>query len=574
MKTLIYFMLLIGVLSCKKDKNTLTENGTFTWNDTQKVRILKVEQTESPNSFPFDIDALMTVEYIYVKGVLTGIKVHRGESSYNYPNTAISNGSYEFDLNDDPAFGGIFSFKKLSLNTGNERLISAHNHYKYNFPWADGPTLDKDAAYTYSSTGLLKNINITGFWSNSATAGIKGKGTDIQTETYDNGLLKNYSVVNYVSALIDSPVIGQELDMQVTYQAATGVPDGLIRYVNQAILGLNQFGFEDYFYHMKYDLRLGTALVEDDDHAGQVAKYNHTFADWIVSFGLSNTFNIPNQGNQLIYTKHATGKKIIDGQPESEDGLTPVQYEYGTVDFSSSYPYVHNAAEKTLEIAGLKIYYDWVDNNYTTPVDTIPTPEFNTITDSRDGQKYKIVTIGTQTWFGENLRYAGDFPNITDDQEWRDIFTSKSATAAWCYYDNLPVNDAIYGKLYNWHAVNTGTLCPDGWHIPTEDEWTILNKYLGGEKVAGGNIKSLTNHWNTPNTGATNVSGFNGLPGGYRQVTTNPSYRNIGNSGHWWGSTEVGPRYGPFHTVMYNTSELSNSYNFKEYGYSCRCIKD
>ncbi|MBL0287321.1 MAG: fibrobacter succinogenes major paralogous domain-containing protein [Bacteroidetes bacterium] len=116
-----------------------------------------------------------------------------------------------------------------------------------------------------------------------------------------------------------------------------------------------------------------------------------------------------------------------------------------------------------------------------------------------------------QIWMAENLKTTlyNDgtlIPNVTNSDEW-----SKLTTGAYCYYDNNYSNNAIYGKLYNWYAVGTGKLVPKGWHVPTDAEWETLITYLGGEDIAGRKMKS-TNYWKSPNVGASNSSGFNGLP--------------------------------------------------------------
>ena len=145
------------------------------------------------------------------------------------------------------------------------------------------------------------------------------------------------------------------------------------------------------------------------------------------------------------------------------------------------------------------------------------------------------VQIGNQIWMTKNLnvsRYRnGDpIPQVTDPIQWNNL-----TTGAWCYYANNTANGKIYGKLYNWYAVNDPRgLAPIGWHVPSDTEWTILTSSLGGQFVAGGKMKSTT-LWNSPNAAATNSSGFFGLPGGYcYQGFSFPS----GNTGHWWSSTE------------------------------------
>lgn len=128
-----------------------------------------------------------------------------------------------------------------------------------------------------------------------------------------------------------------------------------------------------------------------------------------------------------------------------------------------------------------------------------------TVTDA-DGNVYNVVGIGTQCWMAENLRFSGSIPQVTGNANW-ESFSGDERQPAWCYYDDNSAYNAIYGKLYNWYAVNSGNLCPSGWHIPTDADWQVLTNYLGGFSVAGGKMKS-TSGWNAPNTDATNSSGF------------------------------------------------------------------
>ena len=131
-----------------------------------------------------------------------------------------------------------------------------------------------------------------------------------------------------------------------------------------------------------------------------------------------------------------------------------------------------------------------------------------------EGNIYKIVIIGRQVWTSENLsvehyRNGDVIPQVQDTDEW-----SKLTTGAWCYYDNNSENGNIYGKLYNWHAVNDPRgLAPEGWHIPSDAEWTDLTDYLGGAKVVGSEMKAIE-LWEYQRKGTTNSSGFSAFPGG------------------------------------------------------------
>ena len=187
--------------------------------------------------------------------------------------------------------------------------------------------------------------------------------------------------------------------------------------------------------------------------------------------------------------------------------------------------------------------------------------------------RFDYVTIGSQVWTSKNLdvttyRNGDPIPQVTNPSEWAGL-----TTGAWCYFNNDPANGAIYGKLYNWYAVNDSRgLAPAGWHIPTDAEWTTLGASLGGDNVAGGKMKMTgTSYWSSPNTGATNSSGFSGLPGGYG----GESFGSFGNYGSFWTATESGVSTAWTRDLGYNYDYLYRfSLHNKRAGFSVRCIKD
>ncbi len=191
------------------------------------------------------------------------------------------------------------------------------------------------------------------------------------------------------------------------------------------------------------------------------------------------------------------------------------------------------------------------------------------------GSNDPSVSICCQRWMTKNLdvdtyRNGDAIPKVTDNAAWAAL-----TTGAYCYYNNDSTTyAATYGKLYNWYAVNDSRgLAPEGWYIPTDFEWTTLGSCLGGDPVAGGPMKEMgTTHWTTPNTGATNLSGFTGLPGGYRDYIG--TFYNIGNGGHWWSSTEFNT-ISAWGRVLYylNVDLLRNGYD-KHLGWSVRCLRD
>jgi len=193
------------------------------------------------------------------------------------------------------------------------------------------------------------------------------------------------------------------------------------------------------------------------------------------------------------------------------------------------------------------------------------------------------VTIGNQIWSNTNLdvttyRDGTSIPQVTDPTAWANL-----TTGAWCYYTNITNIGTTYGRLYNWYAVagihdndpNTPNkiLAPTGWHIATDAEWSTLTTYLGGENVAGGKMKSTgTTLWQTPNTAATNLSGFNGFPGGVRQF--NGAFGYINANGYWWSSSELNSTDAWNRNLNYNSEMSFRNYVSKKEGFSVRCVRD
>jgi uncharacterized protein (TIGR02145 family) len=209
----------------------------------------------------------------------------------------------------------------------------------------------------------------------------------------------------------------------------------------------------------------------------------------------------------------------------------------------------------------------------------IPCPGIPTVKDI-DGNTYNTVSIGTQCWIQSNLKVSkyknGDaIPTGLNDGTWR-----STTSGAYTIYNNDNANDAIYGKLYNWYAVadNRG-LCPNGWHVPTDAEWTTLTNYLGGQSVAGGKMKSIGNtYWRSPNLGATNVSGFSGLPGGSRSRFGDGLFHDLQSYGYYWSATRVDDNKAWFTFLGWYDANVytNNSMNFPslQVGISIRCLKD
>ena len=199
----------------------------------------------------------------------------------------------------------------------------------------------------------------------------------------------------------------------------------------------------------------------------------------------------------------------------------------------------------------------------------------NTVTDI-DGNVYNTITIGTQVWMSENLKTThyrnGDaIPTGLIDAAW-----FATGSGAYAIYGNNTSNYAVYGKLYNWFAVvDTRNLAPAGWHVPTFPETVTLTSFLGGLSNSGGTLKEAgLTHWNSPNTGATNSSGFTGLPGGNRSDIG--AYNFIGFGGYWWTTEQdfPGSVTAEARGLFANSIETAQISGSKNYGLSVRCIKD
>lgn len=190
-----------------------------------------------------------------------------------------------------------------------------------------------------------------------------------------------------------------------------------------------------------------------------------------------------------------------------------------------------------------------------------------------DGNVYHTTTIGSMVWMVENLnvthyRNGDPIPNVTDETTWDNL-----STGAYCNYNNSLSNSSTYGKLYNYHAVSDSRyLCPTGWHIPSNNnELNSLIVYWGFGNGPGGKLKEEgTAHWQTPNTGATNIVGFTALPGGWRSG----GYQSLGTEGWWWTSSPGDASNARAFFMSYMDDGLGAGYMYRVVGLSVRCVKD
>jgi len=195
------------------------------------------------------------------------------------------------------------------------------------------------------------------------------------------------------------------------------------------------------------------------------------------------------------------------------------------------------------------------------------------IVQDQSGNFYNTVAIGTQVWFRENLR-TKKYRNGNNIIVKTNTDTSTLVGQMYYYLNDSLINYPVYGALYNWKATQVSdSLCPVGWHVPSDSEWTTLITYLGVTSVAGGKIKATTTtYWNSPNTGATNESGFSALPGGYRW--SDASFYGIRNNAFFWSATEDANFLAWFRYLYSYNGSVNRFSDYKSVGASVRCLKN
>ncbi len=325
----------------------------------------------------------------------------------------------------------------------------------------------------------------------------------------------------------------------------------------------------------------GIAVIELRDITGKLtgriqctlSSGSHTFA--LSGIG-SGAYTLSIRSTGYCYT----GKLVCIGVGRG-DGI--ISYLSGSVKASSQNSLKSSKSEVLMQYNdGNQLLFTCFSDIYSTVIPLVPTQSqtvtanFVACTDA-DNNNYATVTIGAQTWMAENLN-VGVLINGTQEQ------TNNSIIEKYCYNDSV-TNCNIYGGLYQWnemmqYATTMGVkgICPSGWHIPTDAEWTTVTTFLGGEIVAGGKMKSTgtieagTGLWYDPNTGATNESGFTAVPAG--ALENNCPFFGIGHYGDYWSSSNYNTNDAWYWFLYYSYSGVFRYYNDKNDGVSVRCLWD
>jgi uncharacterized protein (TIGR02145 family) len=339
----------------------------------------------------------------------------------------------------------------------------------------------------------------------------------------------------------------------------------------------------DNFSLMKLYLpRTGTTIIELVDVSGHMIA--QTRED--LTFGL-HLFRITNLKSGIYLVRaRAPGflkaGKLLSANAEGNEATIVYQGRYTDRDMK-----VAVKSTSTDEImqynSGDTLLMTFISDEYKSTVSEIP-EETKAVTcnfyECRDyeNKNYPVVQIGNQIWMAENLgstifNDGTIIQNVTDPVIWRNQVSS-----AYCWYDNDSAQYARpYGALYNWHSVNTGKLCPVGWHVPSSDEWETLINYLGDYSLVGGKLKEEgTNHWKNPNVAATNSTGFSGLSGGIRYGPVRDEGGGFGSMsviGDWWSATEFDDTLQSWHySLGADLTGVGSGLVNRKQGLSVRCI--
>jgi uncharacterized protein (TIGR02145 family) len=336
----------------------------------------------------------------------------------------------------------------------------------------------------------------------------------------------------------------------------------------------------------------GDAIISVCDMTGKVlTQYEGYLENYTQEFNLSGIKNglhiITVQGNgyqfseKLLSNGKSTGTANIVKISNNIQAVAEKKSIMNSKGVQGNVPMTYTSGER--------LKYTAVSGNNKTVMTDIPTADKTvtfTFTECKDGDNnyYPVVQINTQLWMAENLKTTKyndgtAIPNVTDDLTWGGL-----TTGVYSDYENTSTNSNTYGRLYNWYAVDNNAsskvasnggknVCPTSWHVPSNDEWTTLTTFLGGESGTSGKLKETgTTHWTTPNTGATNETGFTALPGGER--STLGLFYSLGAAVYCWSSTGYLTTDAWYRSMYYNIANVGIFLNDKRAGFSVRCIRD
>ena len=471
-----------------------------------------------------------------------------------------SNGPYYLMTETDPAGGTNYTI------TGTSQLLSVpyalHANSAENYTETD-PVFDLSVAAGITG-GNISDWNVAWGWGNHASAGYvpDSRSLNINGTSLDLTANRTWNVGTVSSVGLILPdifqVSGSPVSESGTLSATFSKQSNNLVFASP-IKGLS--GSPAF-----------RALVSVDIPDLNWSKITSGKPTTLAGYGITDGVNITE--NQTIGGVK-TFSSLISGSISGNAGtVTNGVYKTGTQTIAGNKTFTGTTTVRTpvnSTDAATKAYVDALEQQIVGMQNSLLAA--GVIVKDYDGNVYGVVTIGTQKWMTENLKTTKyndgtEIPLVTDSNAWENL-----STPGYCWYHNYEAGYKAFGSLYNWYTVNTGKLCPSGWHVPSDAEWTTLTTYLGGLDVAGGKLKEEgTAHWRTPNTGATNETGFTALPGGLR--FDNGTFYEIGNAGFHWSTTEWGSDHAWDCLLRYNYSPANIIVHYKGMGFSVRCLKN
>ena len=428
-------------------------------------------------------------------------------------------------------------------------------HYRIKATSIAGTVYGNDMAFT--TTFIPAPTVTTSASTNISTTSAKLNGTvnangQYTTVTFEYGLTTNYGST---IAAIQSPVSGS-LNVSVSADISSLTANTVYHYRVKAV----STGGTVYGENMSFT----TSKIP-----APTATTNAAISVGLSSATLNGIVNANGQSTSVSFDYGATASYGLsinaDQNPVSGISNTNVSVNLSNLMAGTLYHFRIKASS-----AGGTIFGN--DQVFTTASNIS-----GTVTDI-EGNTYKTIIIGTQVWMAENLKSTKfndgyNIPKVISDADWTGL-----STPAYCLYNHEINNAQVYGVLYNWYVVDAyrrenKNVCPAGWHLPTDDEWTVLIDLLDDESESGGKMKETgTVHWTSPNQGATNLSGFTALPAGYRNRFG--TFSSIKNVGFWWTTLEMDSENAWYYYVIYNSASSTRIALNKTNGFSLRCLKN
>jgi uncharacterized protein (TIGR02145 family) len=342
--------------------------------------------------------------------------------------------------------------------------------------------------------------------------------------------------------------------------------------------------------HLSYngsDYPLNAGIIENYGSVRNVYNLDFTFYSSGISFNTADSA-LEGTGNLLYLEMYTSSSSLPTGTYTYDSDFTGNAGTFDTgivginINMESATGTMVFISSGTVTVAKSGSTYEITVNCKTSDNKTIDSYfkgsltyyDYSIISDI-EGNTYNTVNIGTQVWMKENLKVTKlndgtSIPVETNNSAWISL-----TSPAYCWYNNdMTSNKNTYGALYNWFAVETGKLCPAGWHVPSDYEWYSLIDFLGGEGVAGGKLKESSNtHWTAPNTGATDEYGFKALPAGDR-IGADGSFYNLGDYAIYWSSDPSSSTEAIDRVLVNNGTNFRIGYDNMTAGFSIRCVKD